>query len=293
MGIYDRDYYHDRQVRFVSPLGPEWRTSAVTWLIGINFAVFFLQLIVGDGLTHFLACIPRHVVDGLEVWRPLTAAFCHSTALFSHILFNMLTLFFFGGPIERLYGRTNFIAFYVTVAIAANLVHVALAYSLSTFSDLSTVYGASGCTVALVMLCVLYYPHRKVILFIFPMPLWLLGVLLVGGDLMGFFSMGGRSGTAHDVHLAGVALGVLYRFVDLRWTTLTGWLNKWRLRRRAKKAFSHVVPPSPGYPRFTEDVENRRLDRILQKISQFGRTSLSREEEKFLEDMSHRYKERQ
>ncbi len=293
MGIYNRDYYSEEpRIRFVSPLGPSWKTSAVTWIIGINVAIWLLQVITRGGLTALLYCPPDKVVGGWQFWRLLTAAFCHSEVQLSHIFFNMLMLFFFGAPIEKLYGKKDFVAFYLTVAIGANLVHVLLAYSMQSIPVSIPVLGASGCGVALVVLCALYYPHRTVILFIFPIPLWLLGVLLVGSDLVLAVSQV-QTDKAYIVHLAGAGFGVLYKFVDLRWSTLTSGFRKWKFERRAKRAFqkrSTEKSASDGIPRFTEDVENQRLDRLLEKIHRFGKESLTDEEQQFLELMSKRYK---
>jgi hypothetical protein len=98
---------------------------------------------------------------------------------------------------------------------------------------------------------------------------------------------------AYTVHLAGAGFGALYKFVDLRWSTLTAGFRKWKFERKAKRAFrkhSSQKSASDGIPRFTEDIENQRLDRLLEKIHRFGKDSLTDEEQQFLELMSKRYK---
>ena len=110
------------------------------------------------------------------------------------------------------------------------------------------------------------------------------------------FMQGATQGIAHEVHLAGAAMGALYRFVDLRWSTFTAPFSHFRAKRRARRAWGDVPPrregPSDGVPRFLEDLENQRLDRILEKISQFGRESLSEDEMEFLDRVSERYRGR-
>ena len=296
MGLYDRDYIRYRpQVRFQNPLGPFWRTSAVLWLIAINVAVFFVQLILKSrGWDLFLYCIPERVIGRFEVWRLLTAAFCHSTGGLGHIFWNMLMLFFFGPPIERLYGRRDFTAFYLTAAVAGNLVYCLVPY-LFGGSLYSPVLGASGACTALIVLCALYFPHQIVYLIIFPLPLWVVAAFMVLGDLFGFLSARPGSHIAYVVHLTGAAVGALYRYNDLRLTTILARLRRLAPRRRRKWPEFPVDRrdlrgPSDGIPRFVEDLENQRLDRILEKISRFGRESLTEDEEEFLNRMSDRYR---
>jgi membrane associated rhomboid family serine protease len=118
MGIYDREYYRrGPHVRFVNPLGDDWRVSATFWIIAINVGVFFLQLILREipldgrrGADTLLYCYPNRVVEGLQVWRLLTAAFCHSpeTGL-GHLFWNMLFLFFLGPKVERRFERRELV----------------------------------------------------------------------------------------------------------------------------------------------------------------------------------------
>jgi membrane associated rhomboid family serine protease len=301
MGLYDRDYIRQGpQLRFENPLGPQWQTSAVFWIIAITVGVFFLQLILkdigvdpvtGNGLDYVLYCQPARVVEGLEVWRLLTAAFCHETSGIMHLFWNMIILFMLAPMVERLYGRRDFVAFYLTAAVIGNLVYCLLPYVAGT-SPFSWVLGASGACMAVLVLCALYYPQRTVIFFIFPVPLWLIATFLVFIDLFDFLHAQPGDRVAHVVHLAGAGVGALYRYVDLRLTTLFAWVGESKFRRQLRRVRERPEPGAPrdGVPRFIEDVENQRLDRILQKISQFGRESLTEEEIEFLNRMSRRYR---
>jgi membrane associated rhomboid family serine protease len=294
MGLYDREYYREGvRVRLMNPLGPEWKTSAVTWLIAINVAVFFVQLILRRyDADEFLYCSPERVIGRGEVWRLLTAAFCHDTLDLGHIFMNMIVLMFFGPQIERLYGRRDFVAFYLTVAVVANLVFCAIPY-LTGGSVHGWVLGASGCCMAIVVLTAFYFPNQIVIFIFIPLPLWLLGGFLVVYNLFGFLQAGPGARIAFVVHLAGMAMGALYRYVDLRLSTLLAHLGRIRIgarRRPARRDEPEFRVPSDGIPRFVEDLEQQKLDRILEKISRFGRESLSDDDVAFLNRMSDRYR---
>ena len=52
-------------------------------------------------------------------WQVITAMFMHGGI--GHILFNMYGLYIFGKPLEVKWGKSGFIAFYLTAGILANL----------------------------------------------------------------------------------------------------------------------------------------------------------------------------
>src|SRR5438309_1792758 len=93
MGIQDRDYYRNEGPSIFDSLMP--RGLVCRWLIGINLAIFFLQLVAqtaalphGDqrlqgppsaGVVTDWLILDVHAVLRGEVWRLLTFSFLHST----------------------------------------------------------------------------------------------------------------------------------------------------------------------------------------------------------------------
>ena len=55
-------------------------------------------------------------------WQIVTSMFMHGSI--SHILFNMLGLYFFGTPIVQLWGKNKFLFFYFSAGIGASLIYV-------------------------------------------------------------------------------------------------------------------------------------------------------------------------
>ncbi|MGH8163436.1 MAG: rhomboid family intramembrane serine protease, partial [Rhodanobacteraceae bacterium] len=94
-------------------------------LLILNVAVFgLMQLGGGDWLLVHAALWPlgpEHlagyaadgtpVMVGFQVWQLLTYAFMHGG--WTHIAFNMLALYMFGGPIEQLFGARHFLFYYL------------------------------------------------------------------------------------------------------------------------------------------------------------------------------------
>ena len=122
-----------RTPRTIAGAAVSSRQGVVTLtLIGINVAVFVLQLATGTttgSVFHQGAMLSvsastssgdvlTGVADG-GYWRLLTAAFLHLSIL--HILFNMYALYLFGPFVERALGTVRFIAAYVTMAVASSV----------------------------------------------------------------------------------------------------------------------------------------------------------------------------
>ncbi|MGW2224175.1 rhomboid family intramembrane serine protease [Streptomyces formicae] len=114
-------------------------------LVGINLALFVVQLSVGDSFTDRFDLIGRAFVPELgsvegvaegQWYRLVTAMFLHSS--YMHIAFNMLSLWWIGGPLEAAFGRARYLALYGASGIAGS----ALTYLIAEPNQPSL--GASG-----------------------------------------------------------------------------------------------------------------------------------------------------
>ncbi|QNS05293.1 rhomboid family intramembrane serine protease [Streptomyces xanthii] len=114
-------------------------------LIGICLAVFLVQLSVGDHFTNRFEMLglawvpgfstPQGVAEG-QWYRLVTAMFLHGG--YAHIAFNMLSLWWIGGPLEAALGRARYLALYFVSGLAGS----ALTYLLEEPNQGSL--GASG-----------------------------------------------------------------------------------------------------------------------------------------------------
>ncbi|WP_229858937.1 rhomboid family intramembrane serine protease, partial [Streptomyces anandii] len=114
-------------------------------LIGLNLAFFLAQTAIGDRFTERFELLGQAYVpllgsvEGIaqgQWYRLLTAMFLHGSYL--HILFNMLSLWWIGGPLEAALGRVRYIVLYVVCGLAGS----ALSYLLAAPNQPSL--GASG-----------------------------------------------------------------------------------------------------------------------------------------------------
>jgi membrane associated rhomboid family serine protease len=188
--------------------GPGGISPAVKILIITNVAVFVLNMIVGAAMTIRLGLSPQAVFEQLALWQPFTYMFLHSTSSFGHILFNMLALWMIGTELERTWGTRFFVKYYFVTGLGA----AATSLLLSLFSD--TVYysvtvGASGAIYGLLLAFAMYFPHRMLILFIFPVPARI-AVTILGAIAFLSSINGPGGGVAHSAHLGGLVVGYLY-----------------------------------------------------------------------------------
>lgn len=315
MGIQDRDYYRNEGPSIFDSLVP--RGLVCRWLIGLNVAVFFLQIvalvstppgavgIAGSGFITEWLILDVDAVQHGQVWRLLTYAFLHSMdGWFLHIIFNMLFLWWFGSSIEELYGRKEFLAIYLVSALLGGVAFTV--WGLIWASDGARMYclGASGAVTTMLILCALHFPRRIIYWFgVVPMPIWLFAILNVLQDA--FVFVGGlKTQVAVVVHLAGAAFAVAYyqwqgSIVDVlsAFPWWPGFRSKPRLKifnpdgEEVEEEPVAVSATSASAAAVDEHLE-AKLDTVLEKIAKTGKDSLTPEEQAILQQASQMYKRR-
>jgi membrane associated rhomboid family serine protease len=128
---------------------------------------------------------------------------------FTHIAFNMIALFMFGGAIERTFGARNFVVYYFVCAVAAAVAQLLVLNYFSPDKFFPTL-GASGAVFGLLLAFGMLYPHEKLMLMFLPIPIpaW----LFVSGYAAIELTMGVTGiepGVAHFAHLGGMLGGIV------------------------------------------------------------------------------------
>jgi membrane associated rhomboid family serine protease len=188
------------------PLSKEVHATMLTLaIIAITCVVSFLALgkpRLMDDLILWPPAIQRH----REYHRLVTYGLVHAD--FGHLLFNMLTLFFFGRAIESFYamelGRLGFLLFY----IGALVVSILPTYLKNRRNPNYHSLGASGAVSAVLFAYILFAPWNRIIVLILPMPAILYAVLYVGYSI--YMDRVGRDNINHSAHLWGAAYGVIF-----------------------------------------------------------------------------------
>ena len=178
--------------------------NAAFMLIIINVLFFAAQRLIPQ-MTMFLTMSPAAVLRG-EVWRFVSYMFAHAS--FTHILFNMLGLYVFGGPLERSVGSVEFLVYYLVTGILAGV--FSFGVFLVTGSFYSQLLGASGALFAVQLAYAVLFPNSVIYFWgILPLRAGLMVILFTALEL--FSSITRTSpGVAHFTHLAGFLFGWLY-----------------------------------------------------------------------------------
>ncbi len=296
MGLYDRGYYRDDVDRRNSWEAAQARTFVIP-LIVINVAIFLLDAFspsTGPGshlISDTMALTPETLRQPWNWWKFLTYGFAHSPLDsrmgIMHVGGNMLTLFFLGRPIEVVLGSKRFLRIYLAAIVVSGLGWVLV----SQFKgQAGGVYGASGAVSAVVAMFIFKFPRSTLLLFgIVPIRAWILGLVIVGMDLLNSFSK--ESHIAGEAHLFGLAFGAacIYWNLQLNWLDWSGLLDK--LRGLVSKR-SRLRVHDPDAEDGDGDVLQSQADAILDKISREGESSLSRRERKLLERYSQQVRKR-
>jgi membrane associated rhomboid family serine protease len=223
---------------------PGFFPSAVKWLLISNVAVwvvFFFAAHSAFGLLFQpLKLVPYDVVHSLAVWQLVTYLFLHDPFGFSHILFNMLTLWMFGVDLEQTWGTRLFLRYYFVCGIGAGLCVVAANAAVGDMQR--PTIGASGAIYGLLLAFGLLFPDR-IVLFSFLFPMKAKYFVMILGAIAFLSSMGsGNSNVSNVAHLGGMVFGYIYlksRLGRVRFS-LAGSLDRWYRERklaRAKKRF--------------------------------------------------------
>ena len=216
--------------------GPGKLTPAVKAIMLANVAVFVLTFFAPALVVRF-GLRPADLFGEFAVWQLVTYMFVH--AGLSHIFFNMLTLYFVGVELERVWGTKYFTKFYFASGIGAGLTQVLL--GILPFSFVNQFYypstvGASGAIYGLLMAFALYFPTRTfLVFFVFSVQARYFVMILGGMALL--FSLGGGAGVAHTAHLGGMAAGYLYlkgKRLNIVSEIQYRYL-KWRINKMRKK----------------------------------------------------------
>jgi len=211
-------------------------TPAVKALLIANLAVFVLTYFA-PALILLLGLRPADLFSKFAVWEFVSYMFVHASL--SHIFFNMLTLYFVGIELERLWGTTYFTKFYFVAGLGAGLTQVILGVLpfpfASQFYYPSTV-GASGAIYGLLLAYALYFPTRSFLVF-FVFPVQARYFVMILGAIALLSSLGGGSGVAHTAHLGGLLTAYLYlkgKRINLVSEIQYRYL-KWRINRMRRK----------------------------------------------------------
>jgi len=141
-----------------------------------------------------------------EKARMLTSGFLHVDM--GHLLFNMLTLYFFAGAVIYRLGMIKFLLIYVVSLLAGSF----LSFFFNKEKHYYNAVGASGAVMGILYAAILLDPQGKLYLyFSIPMYKWLFGI---GYLLYSIYGMKKRTDNiGHDAHFGGAVAGYILTLI--------------------------------------------------------------------------------
>jgi membrane associated rhomboid family serine protease len=230
-------------------------TKAVKWLVITNAAVFLLRVLLdyvapafSEAASHYLSLMPAMVVRG-AIWQLVTYSFLHVGI--THLLFNMLWLWWFGAQLEMDWGERKFYEFYFFCVAGAGLTTVAVSYThIAGVQPYIPTEGASGGIFGILMAFAMLYGEQEIWLFPIPFSIkakyFVAGIAFITlvGAIMAARPRHGES-VAYVAHLGGLLFGFLHvkflprkglsRSASERYFGLRNSYYRWKRRRAARK----------------------------------------------------------
>ncbi len=159
--------------------------------------------------------MPGHLIlffAGGEFINPLrliTYMFLHAN--FSHLFFNMFSLWMFGRILEQALGSKRFLLYYFVCGVGAGLIQLLVCWVEWSFfggAAFSATLGASGAVFGILLAFGMLFPNERIMLLIPPIPMKAKWFVIIYGAVELAFGIGGiQSGVAHFAHLGGMLFG--------------------------------------------------------------------------------------
>lgn len=206
-------------------------------LIAINVLMFLALLAFersGIDLNNLLG-LHLFLAPDFSPYQLVTYMFMHGG--FTHILFNMYAVWVFGSILERVWGSSRFLLFYIVTGVGAGLVQEVVQYlyysmnlshylqvnlggglivPMAEYLNMWTTVGASGAVYGILLAFAMTFPNERLFMIPFPFPIKAKYFVMIFGALELFTGLSNNVGdnVAHFAHLGGMIFGI---FLILYW----------------------------------------------------------------------------
>lgn len=279
--------------------------NAHVQLIIINVVVFLMLAIVmvASNITesptvfnwiHAQVAIPARLADFIQKpWTIITYSFVHDLSSIWHILFNMLVFYWFGRIFIEYLGSDKLIALYVLGALTGAFFYLLVYNTIPFYQDRIPEFGMVGASAAvyavLVATATLLPDYTIMLLFFGPVRIKYIALVYI---VISFLGTVGLNAGGNIAHLGGAFIGYIYikqLQAGVNWggwiTTTLMWFkglftpsSKVKVTYRKTEARTTQSAPTSKASKASQD----EIDAILDKISDRGYESLSKEEKEKL-----------
>jgi membrane associated rhomboid family serine protease len=269
-------------------------------IIVINFAISYKGFNDRIFFEKYKFEVDKILIEK-EYYRVLTSGFLHVN--WTHLIFNMISLYAFSELLELNVGRINFLVIYFGSLVAGDLFTLFLHKNHGDYNSV----GASGAVSGVIFASIALFPGLGISFFILPIliPSWIYGLLYISYSIYGIKSK--RDNIGHEAHLGGALIGMLIAIIFYP-TSLTENYIPILIVFIPSIIFIYIIITKPHIlyidnyffktqkkyysieHKYNEQKVNQQkeIDKLLDKISKKGIKSLNKNEKQKLEKYSNR-----
>lgn len=185
-------------------------SSPVAIVLFVTTVAVSLYTMYRNNMLYFKWLLsPMRVVREKKYYLLITSGFLHADLM--HLLFNMLTFYFFGFRLEQAIGSMNFLLIYFLSMILSSIPTVIKHKDNYEYGSV----GASGAISGILFSFILLSPSSGILIFPLPipMPAWIFGILYL---LWSYFAAKrAKDNINHDAHFYGALTGIVMMIILL------------------------------------------------------------------------------
>lgn len=241
-----------------------------------------------------------HILKRKEYIRLFSSGFLHGD--WGHLIFNMLTLYFFSEILLHVMGSFNYLFIYIISLLGGSLLSLFMHRNHGNYAAI----GASGAVAGVVFASIALTPTSGIGMLFIPIfiPAWVYGLLYLSYSI--YSMVNSKDNIGHDAHLGGALSGVLLAsmlapevvanqigYILLMLIPVVAFIFLLFFKPEILilgLSFKKKKTPLTIDEQYNEQKTNRQkeLDQLLDKVSEKGYKNLSKSDKAKLNELSNR-----